>query len=219
MAKVVNGREAVMRNLVDVEGELGLDVGMLPFAEGDDRAIFRGQLGKLDRHGAIGGLGVADVVADVMGKRPNGKGKLVGVLGIAEEIDDEVAGADVVGQVREERVAEGIVANVLNDAARIGVGPCLFQLLGGDVGITAAQQRHDGALPGQVDQLLVGQQRISAGGPADKQQAQQKSRGPEEIAHRLQYRSAGIYLTNPVLQGPGLQCLRENRKTLGPSDG
>ncbi len=65
-----------------------------------------------------------------MGERPNGKGKLVGVLGIAEEVDDEVAGADVVRQVGEEGVAEGIVANVLNDGACIGVGACLFQLCG-----------------------------------------------------------------------------------------
>ncbi len=72
---------------------------------------------------------MADVVADVMGKRPNGKGKLVGVFGVAEEVDDEVAGAHVMGQVGEEGVAEGIVANVLNDASRVGVGPGPFQLL------------------------------------------------------------------------------------------
>ena len=147
---------------------------------------------------------MADVVADVMGERANGKGKLVGILGVAEEVDDEVAGAHVMGQVGEEGVAEGIVANVLNNAARVGVGPCLFQLFGSDVGITAAQQWRDGALPGQVDQLLVGEKRISPGGTADKQETQKKSGGPEEIAHRLQYRSAGMYLTNPVRLQPSL---------------
>ncbi len=74
---------------------------------------------------------MAYVVANVMGERPNGEGKLVGVLGIAEEVDDEVAGADVMCQVGDERVAERIVANILNDAACIGVGACLLPALRG----------------------------------------------------------------------------------------
>ena len=69
MAKVVNGRKAAVRNLVNVEGELGLDVRMFPFAKGNDRSIFRFQPGKLHRHRPIGGLGVANIVADVMGER------------------------------------------------------------------------------------------------------------------------------------------------------
>ena len=103
MAKVVNGRKAAMRNLVNVEGELGLDVRMLVFAVGHDRAILRGQLGKLHRHGSIGGLGVADIVADVMGERPNGKGQLVGILGVAEEVDDEVAASERSGSGQRRR--------------------------------------------------------------------------------------------------------------------
>ena len=106
---------------------------------------------------------VAYVVADVVGERPNREGELVSILGIAKEMNDEVAGADVMGQVGDEGVAERIVANVLNDAARIGVGACLFQLFCGDAGIPAAQQRHDRTLPGQVDQLFVGKERISPG--------------------------------------------------------
>ena len=42
MAKVVNRREAVVRNLVDVEGELRLHVGMFILTVSNDRAIFRG---------------------------------------------------------------------------------------------------------------------------------------------------------------------------------
>ena len=200
MPKVVNGREAVMRNFVNVESELCLDVRMLPFTEGDDWPIFRGQLGKF-RGTAVGGLGIADVVADVMGERPDGKCKLVGVFGVAEKVDDEVPGTDVMRQVREERVSERIVTNVLNHASRVGVRPCLFQLFGSDPGITAAQQWRDGALPGQVDQLFVGQQRIGARGAAKEKKTQEKGQGPGEVAHRLQYRSVGTCLTNPVLEG------------------
>ena len=45
VAKVVNRREAVMRNLVDVEGELRLHVGMSILSVRNHRAIFRANLG------------------------------------------------------------------------------------------------------------------------------------------------------------------------------
>ena len=118
---------------------------------------------------------MADVVADVVGERPDSEGQFVGVLGIAEEVDNEVARADVVGKVGEERVAEGIVTDVLNDAACIGVGACLFQFFRSEVGIAAAQQGRDGTLPGQVDQLLVGKEGISAGGAGDEQDNRRSS--------------------------------------------
>jgi hypothetical protein len=129
---------------------------------------------------------VAYVVADVMREGPDGKGELVCVLGIAEEKDDEVSGADVMGQVGDEGIAVGVVANVLNDGAGVSVGACVFKLLRGDIGISAAQQGHDGALPCQVDQLFMRKQRIRAGGTAEQKQAEQNSgrQGPKEMAHR-----------------------------------
>ena len=71
---------------------------------------------------------MADGVADVVGERANGEGKLIGVGRVAEEADDEVAGADVVGEVGEGRVAEGVIADVLNDASAVGVGAGFFKL-------------------------------------------------------------------------------------------
>jgi len=50
---------------------------------------------------------VADGVANVVREGADGEGQLVGVGGVAEEIDDEVSGADVVGEVGESLVAEG----------------------------------------------------------------------------------------------------------------
>ena len=129
VAKVVNRREPVVRNLVDVEGELRLHVGMCILAVGNHRAIFRGQFGKLDGHRVVGSDGVSYVVADVMGQSPNGEGELVSILGIAKEVNDKVAGAHVVGQVGDELVAEGIVANILNDAACIGVRASLLPVV------------------------------------------------------------------------------------------
>src|SRR5580698_11005529 len=107
-------------------------------------------------------------------------------------MNDKVAGADVVGQVRDELVAERVVANILDDAACIGVRASLFQLCRGNTRIPAAQQRHDRTLPGKVDQLFVGEERISTSGPAGEHETQKQNeiRGPEEITHPLQYRRA-----------------------------
>ena len=120
-----------MGDLVDVEGELGLDVLVLALAVGDGGTVAGFQFGELDGDGEIGGVGMADGVADVVGEGADGEGELVGVFGVAEEVDDEVAGADVVGEIGKEGVAEGIVADVLDDAAAVGVGAGFVELRGG----------------------------------------------------------------------------------------
>jgi hypothetical protein len=92
-------------------------------------------------------------------------------------------------EVGDEGIAVWVVANVLNDGARISIGACVFKVLGGDIGISAAQQGHDGALPGKVNQLFMGKQRISAGGAAEEKAKQKSGRqGPDEVAHLYQYR-------------------------------
>ena len=97
-------------------------------------------------------------VSDVVGEGADGEGQLVGVAGVAEEVDDEVSGADVVGEVGEAGVAEGVVADVLNDAAAVGVGAGVLKLRGSEGGVTAEEQRDDGVFPGEVDELLVGEE-------------------------------------------------------------
>ena len=139
--EVADGGEAVVGDFVDVEGELGLDVLMLALCVGDAVAVAGFELGELDGDGEIGGGGVANAVADVVGEGADGEGEFVGVAGVAEEVDDEVAGADVVGEVGEEGVAEGVVADVLNDAAAIGIGACVLKLGGGQGGVAGEEQR------------------------------------------------------------------------------
>ena len=107
--------------------------------------------------GEVGGGGVADVVADVVRERADGEGKLIRVAGVAKEVDDEVAGADVVGEVREAGVAEGVVADVLDDAAAVRVGAGVLDFRGCERGVAAEQERDDGASPGEVDELLMGE--------------------------------------------------------------
>jgi hypothetical protein len=96
------------------------------------------------------------VIADVVGEGTDGKGQLVGRAGVAQERENEVAGADVMGEIGEEGVAEGVVAEVLDGAASVGVGVSLLELGFGESGEAFEQERANRRLPGKVDQLLVG---------------------------------------------------------------
>ena len=161
VAQEAERRDAMMRDFVDVEGEFGLNMLMLAFGIVHRRShISRASFGKFDGDGEVGGLGVADGVADVVGERADGEGEFVGVVGIAKEIDDEVAGADVVGEVREGSIAEGVVADVLDDAAAVGIGARVIELGRSEIGIAAEQQGNDGVFPGEIDELFVGEQRV-----------------------------------------------------------
>jgi hypothetical protein len=99
---------------------------------------------------------MADGVADVVGEGADGEGKLVRGLGVVQEREDEVAGADVVGEVGEELVAEGVVAEVLNGTAAIGIGVRFLKLGFSKCGEVLEKDGTDGLLPGEVDELLVG---------------------------------------------------------------
>ena len=77
-------------------------------------------------------------------------------MGVVQEREDEVAGADVVGKVGEELVAEGVVAEVLNGAAAVGVGVCFLELGFSKCWEVLEKDGTDGLLPGEVDELLVG---------------------------------------------------------------
>lgn len=143
VAQVWQRREAMMCDLVDIKSKLGLDVLARALCVVDDATEFVSESRKFNRDGKVSSLGVADGVADVVRERADGEGQLVCVAGVAKEVDDEVPGADVMGEVGEGFVAEGIVTNVLNDAAGVGVGASLFEIGGGEVGIAAEQQRND----------------------------------------------------------------------------
>ena len=99
-------------------------------------------------------------ISDVMRQRADGECQLVGVLRVAKQRHHKVAAAHVVGQVREKLVARWVVADVLNHASAVCIGTRPVQFLRRQVGIAALEQRHDRVLPGEVDQLLVSQQRI-----------------------------------------------------------
>jgi hypothetical protein len=156
VAKVGGGSEAALAELVDVEGELGLDVGVGVLGVIDRGAVTLFEAGELDGDGEVDGGAVADGVADVVGEGADGEGEFVGGLGVAEEREDEVAGADVVGEVREELVAEGIVAEVLDGAAAVGKAVGFLKLGFGEIGEAFEEDGTDGRLPGEVDEFFVG---------------------------------------------------------------
>jgi hypothetical protein len=159
-------------DLVNIEGELGLNVLVFSFGVADGVTELLFELGELDGDGAVGGHGVADAVADVVGEGADGEGELVGIAGVAEEVDDEIAGADVVSEVGEELVAEGVIADVLDNAAAVGISARVLDLGGGEVRIAALEERDDGAVPGEIDELLVGEQRVCVSGADDAEETE-----------------------------------------------
>ena len=64
------------------------------------------------------------------------------------------------GEIGEESVAEGIVAEVLNGTAAVGVGVSLLKLRFGEIGIVLEEDGADGLFPGEVDQFFVGLNRV-----------------------------------------------------------
>jgi len=156
VAEVAGGGEAAFAELVDVEGELGLDVCVGALGVVDAGAVLLFEAGELDGDGDVDGGAVTDGVADVVGERADGEGELVGCFRVVEKGEDEVSGADVVGEVGEELVAEGVVAEVLNGAATVGVGVGFEELRLGEGGIVLKQDGADGGFPGEVDSALHG---------------------------------------------------------------
>jgi hypothetical protein len=174
--EIVGWCEAALAELVDVEGELGLDVGVGVLGVVDGGAVFFFELGKLDGDGLVDGVFVAEAVADVVGERADGEGEFIGGLGVVKEGEDEVAGADVVSEVGEEGVAEGVVAEVLNGAATVGVGVSFLELGFGEGGVVLEEKRTYGLLPGEVDELLMGLDGVGNGGGRREKQRQGRYR-------------------------------------------
>ena len=71
---------------------------------------------------------MAVVVGREVRQRAQRERILVEILRLANHVDDEVAAADVMRQIAVELAAERIVAQVLNDAAAVGVGVRLRQI-------------------------------------------------------------------------------------------
>ena len=69
VAQVVERREAMVGNLINVEGELGPDVLVPSFSVVDAATVLAGEGRKFNGDGEVDGIGMSDVVADVVRER------------------------------------------------------------------------------------------------------------------------------------------------------
>lgn len=113
---------------------------------------------------------MTDGVADVMGESTDGEGEFVRVMGVSDETADEISGANIVCQIAQERVAEGIIAEVLNGATPVSVGVGLVNLRFGEARIAFEQERTNGLLPGKIDNLLMALERVGMTGFTKEQE-------------------------------------------------
>ena len=204
VAEVAGGGEAAFAELVDVEGELGLDVCVGALGVVDAGAVLLFEAGELDGDGDVDGGAVTDGVADVVGERADGEGELVGGLRVVEKGEDEVSRANIVGEVGEKLVAEGVVAEVLNGAATVGVGVRLPELGRGDVGEAAQEKGPDGLLPGEVDEFFVALDRVRQSGERGEDEAKGDDGLEERFAVKGEDVGSPVYLLG--LPGRGLRC-------------
>ena len=145
----------MLRNVVDVECKLGADVLVWAFGIVHVWSVLLFQVGKFLADGNIDRLGMPNGVAVVMRQRANRKCDIIRVLRVPEKRSDKIAGSDVMQQVREQRLSERIIAEVLDDATAVRVGARLLKLNRREVGKSLQQEWLDGIRPGEVDDLLM----------------------------------------------------------------
>ena len=84
------------------------------------------------------------------------------------------------GEIGEEGVAEGVIAEVLNGATTVGIGVSLANLGVRDCGEAFEQDRPDLA-PGKVNKRLVGLNRIGTSRQGGEEKDDQETDSPKAI--------------------------------------
>jgi len=64
---------------------------------------------------------MADRIPYIVGKRSNGEGKVIYIVSVSEKRQNKVATAHVVREIAEERLAKGIIPEILDEATAIRV--------------------------------------------------------------------------------------------------
>ena len=124
-------------------------------------SIFAPQLGIQHRHRPVGRDAVPLGIGGIVLQRAESERVFVEVLRLADQRRDEVPTADVMREIAEKAAAERIISQVLNDAATVGVGVRLLQLLRGCVGKSFEEQFLEGGIPHGIDDGFVGENRIA----------------------------------------------------------
>lgn len=106
-------------------------------------------------------------------------------MSVADEAEDEISGANVVSEIAEEWITEGIIAKVLNGAAAVGVGVGFVDLRIGEVGILVEQEWTNRLLPGEIDELFVSLDGVgTAGLREEKEKHEREGFGAEVVGLR-----------------------------------
>ena len=121
---------------------------------------FPPQLGIQHGDGAIGGDAVSLGVGGVVFQGAQRERVFVEVLRFAQQLRDEIAAANVVREIAEKVAAQRIISHVLDDAAAVGVGVRLFQILRRRARKSFQQMILEGRIPNGVDDRFVGENRI-----------------------------------------------------------
>src|ERR1035437_5084138 len=103
-------------------------MGLVVDVEGHCGPVLSRQRGVFDANRQID-VGMSIDIGNVVGERSQSESVLIEVLRIAEHRQNEITSADIVCQIAEDVITEGIVANVLDDAAAVGIGMGFYQVL------------------------------------------------------------------------------------------
>ena len=87
---------------------------------------------------------------------------------------NEVSAADVMHEVTEFSAAEGVVAEVLNDRAAIGIGVGLLDLVVRQSGESLQEKGTNFVRPEKINDFLMCQNRICEGATATQEHDEQK---------------------------------------------
>ena len=154
-------RVSPRRYLEHVEAELRSDVRNRIVPIGHVPSVFPAQRGIQYRHRAVGSNAVPLGIGGIVFQRAQSECIFVQVLRFADQFRDEIAAADVMGEIAEKAAAERIISHILNDAAPIRVSVRLLQLLRRRSGKPFEKQFLEGSIPDRIDDRFVGENRIA----------------------------------------------------------
>jgi hypothetical protein len=89
------------------------------------------------------------------------EGVFIGILTLQQQLSNEVAAANVVHQITEFHAPKGIVAEVLDDGAAIGMSVCLGELVLRERWESLEEKGTEFVGPHQINDFLVGEHGIS----------------------------------------------------------
>ena len=167
---VAIGSIAFPRDFEHVKTKFSFHVRQTVVLERNAVTVLLAEAGIQNRNGAVSADAVAVIVRSVMGEGAECESVFREILRIVQQSLDEIAAADVMREIAEERAAVGIVAHVLNDGAPIGVGLRAAQIFLGGLRKFSQQQRLDVRLPCRINDGFVREHRVGTNGSRHHQQ-------------------------------------------------